>query len=430
MKKSWGYLLILVLLTLGMMTAAYGADSKIDQVKITFSYDEEPKSGNAIGSISAETESREFTIDHVEYVTDAEEWSVGDRPVVRVEMTAKDGYRFAYTSKSHFTVSGGGAEFKKARYYDDKTVMELEVYLKRIGGRLSASDNLEWNGAYAEWEELNGSKSYEVRLYRDGKVVTTVSTTGITYNFSAYMTKAGTYTFRVRGIAKYDDKAGEWSEHSYEYDVDKNDIGHYPDSAGWKQDQYGWWYSYGNGLYPADNWEYIGGAWYYFNGQGYMMTGWQLINESWYYLQPGGMMATGWQAVNGSWYYLHSSGIMLTGWQLINNRWYYLADNGVMLSGWQYLNNCWYYLEGSGAMVSGWQYINSRWYYLAGNGVMLSGWQYINNRWYYFDGSGAMVSGWQFLNDLWYYFDGNGAMLANQMTPDGHYVDSSGVMVY
>ena len=58
---------------------------------------------------------------------------------------------------------------------------------------------------------------------------------------------------------------------------------------------------------------------------------------------------------------------------------------------------------------------------------MLTGWQQINGRWYYFDGSGAMLTGWHYFNGRWYCFDGNGAMYANQHTPDGYFVDGSGV---
>ena len=40
--------------------------------------------------------------------------------------------------------------------------------------------------------------------------------------------------------------------------------------------------------------------------------------------------------------------------------------------------------------------------------------------------SGIMLTGWQFINGAWYYLDSSGAMYANQTTPDGYYVDSSG----
>ena len=47
------------------------------------------------------------------------------------------------------------------------------------------------------------------------------------------------------------------------------------------------------------------------------------------------------------------------------------------------------------------------------------------------DESGAMQSnGWFQINGKMYYLDSNGAMYANAFTPDGHYVDSSGAMVW
>ena len=57
---------------------------------------------------------------------------------------------------------------------------------------------------------------------------------------------------------------------------------------------------------------------------------------------------------------------------------------------------------------------------------MTRGQQAVNGRWYYMNGDGVMLTGWQFINGAWYYLDSSGAMYANQTTPDGYYVDSSG----
>ena len=42
----------------------------------------------------------------------------------------------------------------------------MTVELDRIGGKLEAADNLDWNDSTAEWDEVEGSKSYDVKLLR------------------------------------------------------------------------------------------------------------------------------------------------------------------------------------------------------------------------------------------------------------------------
>lgn len=95
--------------------------------------------------------------------------------------------------------------------------------------------------------------------------------------------------------------------------------------SGWKKDNKGWWYDYGNGNYPKNKWQKIDGNWYYFNEHGYAATGWQHINGYWYYLneETDGIecaMHTGWLKKNSKMYYLrlkaegkNPEGSMVTG---------------------------------------------------------------------------------------------------------------------
>ena len=147
--------------------------------------------------------------------------------------------------------------------------------------------------------------------------MTTVNTTGTTFNFNGYFNKEGDYTFRVRAIASYNDKAGEWSDDSSSYYVDEDEAGVYNGTGRWVQDNVGWWYSYSSGGYPSNGWKQINGAWYYFNTSGYRQTGWARVDRQWYYLNGDGVMTTGWQLVGGQWYYLNGSGEMQTGWQAV-----------------------------------------------------------------------------------------------------------------
>lgn len=392
MRKQKGLCLLLAaVMALSTGFTAWAADTKIDTVKLTFSYDKAPASGDDIGDITVRAGDSEYEVESAEYTNleDQDTWTVGDVPEVKIELSAKDGYRFSYTSKSHFKLSGCNAEFKRAKVYDSGSYIEVYAQLKRIGGKLEGASNLEWEDTTAVWDEIEGAKSYDVKLLRDEKTVTTVSTTGTSYNFAGYFNREGDYTFRVRAISKYNSKVGEWSEDSSSFYVDEDELGHYGGSGRWVQNQTGWWYSYDTGGYPASAWKQINGTWYYFNSAGYMLTGWQKIDRTWYYLAPSGAMTTGWQAVNGKWYYMNSSGEMQTGWQAVNGRWYYMDSNGAMQTGWLKLNGQWYYLDGSGAMLTGWQAINGKWYYLGSNGVMYANTRTPDGR--YVDGSGAWI---------------------------------------
>ena len=390
MRRKRGLCLLLAAsMALGSSFTALAADKKIDTVKLSFSYSKAPESGDEIGDITVKAGSSGFEVDSAEYtnIEDQDTWTVGDIPEVKVELSAKDGYKFSYTSKSHFSLSGCNADFKKAKIYDDGQYIEVYAELKRIGGKLQGASELEWT---AEWEEIEGAKSYDVKLLRDDKTVTTVSTTGTSYNFAGYFNREGDYTFRVRAISRYNNKTGEWSEDSNSLYIDEDELGRYGGSGHWEQDGTGVWYAYDTGGYPASCWKQINGAWYYFNNKGYIVTGWQKLDGTWYYLNPSnGIMMTGWQAINGKWYYMNGSGEMQTGWQAINGRWYYLDGSGAMQTGWQRLGGQWYYLDPSGAMQTGWQAINGKYYYLGTNGAMYY------NTWTpdgkYVDGSGAWV---------------------------------------
>lgn len=391
MRKQRGLCIVLAaVMTLSTGFTAWAADKKIDTVKLTFSYDKTPESGDDIGDINVRAGSSGFEVESAEYTNleDQEVWTVGDVPEVKIELSAKDGYRFSYTSKSHFSLSGCNADFKKAKIYDDGSYIEVYAELKRIGGKLEGASDLDWEDTTAVWNEIEGAKSYDVKLLRDEKTVTTVSTTGTSFNFSGYFNKEGDYTFRVRAISRYNSKTGEWSEDSSSFYVDEDELGTYGGSGHWVQNGTGWWYSYDTGGYPASCWKQINGAWYYFNSAGYILTGWQKLDKTWYYLNPSGAMTTGWQAVNGQWYYMNGSGEMQTGWQAVNGRWYYLNSSGAMQTGWLKLNGQWYYLDGTGAMLTDWQLIGGKWYYLGSNGVMYANTQTPDGR--YVDGSGAL----------------------------------------
>lgn len=452
---------VLCLLLWTFASAIFAADTKINKVSITITDAGRLESGEEVGEPSAEADSEEYYIDNVSFVSNSDVWQSGETPQVCVELYASRGYRFSYTSKSHFSVSGYGASFDKAKITDGGDGLKVYINLKKVSGKPLEVENLYWQKNEARWDKMSDASKYEVRLYRGSSIVATQTATKNRYDFTSKMTQKGRYRFRVRSISKYD-VTGNWSDYSEILEVDEDDAkynaahsntsstpdsgnsntsssssgnwnfvtpggnsggtpgnpsnpsgntgnsGTSPIGTGWINDpQNGWWYRNADGSYPKNTWFQINGKYYYFDNSGYMKTGWISSNNRWYFAASDGARTTGWQYINNKWYLLNTDGVMLTGWQLVNNKYYFM--------------------DGSGAMLTGWQYINNKWYYLDGSGAMLTGWQNINNRRYFLDNSGAMLMGWQNIGGQYYYFDATGALVTNTTTPDGYWLDENGV---
>ena len=70
---------------------------------------------------------------------------------------------------------------------------------------------------------------------------------------------------------------------------------------------------------------------------------------------------------------------------------------------------------------------NGCWYQNPDGTWPASGWQQIDGNWYFFNAQGYRQTGWVLWNNQQYYCDSDGKMLAGTTTPDGYYVDASGV---
>ena len=152
-----------------------------------------------------------YGIEKAEWVTSKnKELKVGDKPRMKVWLEASDyeerRFKGGYYS-SNVKISGG--TFISASISNRKLIVTLE--LSPIKGQFEAPDEVFWNsGGYgrARWR-LSGaddSYRYEVALYRGNSQVHKAETTGTSYNFYPYMTKAGSYSFRVRVIPKNADE--------------------------------------------------------------------------------------------------------------------------------------------------------------------------------------------------------------------------------
>lgn len=115
--------------------------------------------------------------------------------------------------------------------------------------------------------------------------------------------------------------------------------------------------------------------------------------------------------------------------QLETGKWQFVNNSGApYISTWVYVKENWYWMEPSGTMAEGWNDINGKRYYLMPvSGSMATGWLSDGTCWYYFDEAGAMKTDWVLVNNKWYYFGSDGIMLADTVTPDGSFVDATGV---
>lgn len=307
----WGLILALCTGTAGM-TTAYAADKTISSVKLQIYTDLEV--GDKIGDASIDIDSttapgggiaisgstERYQIMEAEWTTSSsKEVSVGYQPELKIRLEVADSdYAFKGTYRSS-NVTIKGAEFVSASKSSGDLVIKAK--LKPIKGTFEAPEDAYWKDnakGTAKWEEPDngGTGQYEVELRKGSTKIYTTETTSKTFNFYPYMTQAGTYTFRVRTIAKtskQDDygKNSEWIESDEIYlakeDVsdgsgrnDNNTSGS-PNgntNAGWKKYDNTWYYYYPDGSYVKNGWVEVGGRWYLFDASGRMLTGWQERN--------------------------------------------------------------------------------------------------------------------------------------------------------
>ncbi len=345
------------------------------------------------GEISVSSSTNRYTVDRAEWVTSTSRTiEVGDRPEMKVWLRAgsEDYFKGTYRS-SNVSVKSG--DFVSAKREDSDTLM-VRIRVQAVKGNFAPPEDAYWKDnarGMARWEkpEDGDSGKYEVVLRRGSAKVHTVETTGTSYNFYPYMTTAGTYSFRVRTIAKTSadenyGKSSDWIE-SDELYIAKEDVS---DGSGRTDVTVG----------PTGN----------------TLVGWQYQDNEWYYYYPDGTcQRDSWLNVNDRWYLFQADGKMLKGWQNRDGKTYFLSDNGDMHMGWIQAEGRWYYMnpvpgDYFGAMVK-------------------NQWAEVNGKTYYFNQDGIMVEGWYQVGEDWYYFyPGDGNKAVNTWI-DTFYVDENGI---
>lgn len=379
-KKILGGLLVLCILMTFSQTAVVYAASTISSVNLRVGMNDIEVGDTLPDIVVGDKDSSDaafvystsnyYGIEKAEWVTSKnKELKVGDTPRMKVWLEPSDyeerRFKGGYYS-SNVKVSGG--TFVSASLSNRKLIVTLE--LSPIKGQFEAPDEVYWNsGGYgrAKWR-LSGSDDsfrYEVALYRGNSQVHKVETTGTSYNFYPYMTKAGSYSFRVRVIPKNSDeekygKKSEWVSSDEVYlaqeDVSDGNVQN-PDTTpsggmlnvGWNKSGNLWFFRYPDGTCPKDEWLAWNGKWYLFDANGWMLTGWQVRNGNYYYLDESGAMLTGWVRSGNAYYYLNPTpdafeGILVKkNWVIADGNIYYMNDDGARVEGWYPVDGNWFY---------------------------------------------------------------------------------------
>lgn len=402
-KWLWTGILAAALAAAGMMTAA-AADHVVSSVTIRVSSNLEP--GDTLpdigtestsvgeGDVSISCSTDKYTIDRAEWVTStSKEMKVGDQPEMKVWLKAGANYYFkgSYRS-SNVTIKSGS--FVSAKREDADTLL-VRLRVNAVKGDFSAPEDAYWKEntkGTARWEKPDSGDTgkYEVVLRRGSAKVHTVETTATSYNFYPYMTTEGTYSFRVRTIAKSSKdesygKKSDWTE-SDELYIAKEDV------------------SDGSGRTDMVSSSPTGNT----------RTGWQHLDNYWYYYYPDGTyQKDSWLQVNGRWYLFQNDGKMLKGWQKKGSQTYFLAESGEMQVGWLQSAGRWYYFNPTPDNYEGAMFKNQ--------------WANVNGKLYYFNGDGVMVEGWNQVDGNWYYFYPGDGSRATDTWIDTFYVDSDGI---
>ena len=277
-----------------------------------------------------------------------------------------------YKFKSSYgsgTVSISGASYVSSSKKGDD--LNVTLKLKAVKGQYETPYDLAWDDSSrgkAVWENADNSFYVDIILYRGSSQIKRIDKyRGYSYNLYPYMTREGTYTFKVRTVPASGSNYGtasDWAESGGLY-ISASQIytGSNPDdnnsgpnarnnlTVGWFKEKGVWYYRFPNGDLKRDGWERISDKWYLFDSNGKMLTGWQSKNNKLYFFNSDGDMKIGWHKEGNKWYYLNTNsgspdeGAMVrTAWlKAADGKTYYIGDDAIMCEGWTKISDKWYY---------------------------------------------------------------------------------------
>lgn len=304
-RRIWVFLTILAVI--GMAPLQVFGAARIRTVSLVIDNDIKAESHYSVDDIEVTAKGGHYGVGEIEILNDDDNtWHNDDIPEICVTLYADDGYYFS-VMKDDIRVRGG-VYVSSARVdsYTMTVTVKLPCLLEKVGEITEAK----WDSrSEASWKEAQNAGYYEVRLYRDGKLVEGIKEVKEPrIDFGSLMIKEGNYTFKVRAVnMRKLDVMSEWLETGAVSYIDsaaaeemRSQYGNVipegvtepgqivgqsyaPDQYGWIHDDGGWWYRNGDGSYTTNNWQLINEKWYYFNSVGYMVTGWIDWNGKSYY---------------------------------------------------------------------------------------------------------------------------------------------------
>lgn len=306
--KLLGFLSAVIMTSIAMAIPAFAA-KKITEVSLTVKDEIEIGERCTSDDIEVTSKSKKYTVGEIEILNEIDEWGPSDMPEVEVTLNAEDGYYFSINA-STITVKGG--TYVSGKKGDNQYSVILKLRLPALTGQVGNIDEAGWSSqTVASWSAAYNAGNYEISLYRDGKKYGMAQSVAETsFDFAPFMKKAGTYTYKVRGVNRTDESSkSEWYESQSSTYIDEATAENFrkqygdtgtsgvsepgqmltasmPENAGWQKDGKGWWYRNADGSYPTNGWQQIDGKWFYFDSVGYMVTGWIQWNENYYYCTP------------------------------------------------------------------------------------------------------------------------------------------------
>ena len=178
--------LLVMIFALNIACSAFASESeKIMEVNLEIeAYLEDSESR---GDVSVSTGDTTYRIRNIEVLNENEDWSKA-APKISVEFKAKKGYYFGTADEEMFSFEGDEVTFVSAKVKNNGSGMTLIFTLGSDEDDLSVH-GLSWNeeDGFAEWEENDNARVYQVKLYRnDVAVGSTRMTKNTTYDFSEW----------------------------------------------------------------------------------------------------------------------------------------------------------------------------------------------------------------------------------------------------
>ncbi len=383
------------------------------------------------------TNSPKYYVRDAEWVTSSNRvLKIADEPRMRITLeTTGEGdveYTFRSSSYSSSNISVKGGTFYSAKRINSST-LEVVVTLSGVKGTYSEPTDATWKDKglgkaiwYMDYDsdddyyKATATNYYDIYLYRGTAVIKRVENyRGTSYDFYPYMTKKGTYYYKVRAVPHTDDekkygKKSDWTE-SDEIYIEEKDVS---DGTGQEEKK--------DTSSTSDN-----------NNTNNSSTGPSTTPQQQEDLPPADTTKVGWVSYNNNWFFRYPTGTYFTnGWLKLNDIWYLFDKNGKMLTGWQQDKDSWYFLDANGAMRTGWIKGGNKWYYLNTakdgyvEGTMRTGWLVQGDKRYYLESDGTMAEGWKEIDGKYYYFYPGYGYMATNTTIDGFFkLDQNGVWI-